>query len=217
MGEQSKDVRVRDGKEIKAILSAMRSDCQAQADNRPLTLEEFEARLGQIIYISATPGTYELEKVVGHVVEQIVRPTFMVDPIVEVVSMLNHTEHLLQQIRERIAAGERTLVTTCTKRHAEELAASIRQAGIACGWLHQDLKGSARVGQLRRLRQGHLKVLVGVDLLREGIDLPEVSLVAILDADKGGFLHSARWLDPDHWSHRPARQRQGDPLCRQHD
>ena len=111
-----------------------------------------------------------------------------------VVPMVNHTEHLLQQIRERIAAGERTLVTTCTKQHAEELAASIREAGIACGWLHQDLKGNARVGQLRRLRQGYLDVLVGVNLLREGIDLPEVSFVAILDAGHGGFLRSERSL-----------------------
>jgi excinuclease ABC subunit B len=164
------------------------------ADNRPLTLEEFEARLGPVIYVSATPGPYELAKAEGHVVEQIVRPTFIVDPTVDVVSMVSHTEHLLRQIRERIAVGERTLVTTCTKRHAEELAASIREAGIACGWLHQDLKGNARVAQLRRLRQGHLNVLVGVNLLREGIDLPEVSLVAILDADKGGFLRSERSL-----------------------
>ena len=164
------------------------------ADNRPLTLQEFEARLGPVIYVSATPGPYELEKAKGNVVEQIVRPTFLVDPMVQEVPKDNQTEHLLQQIRERIAAGERTLVTTCTKRHAEELATSIGKAGIACGWLHQDLKGSARVGQLRRLRQGHLNVLVGVNLLREGIDLPEVSLIAILDADKGGFLRSARSL-----------------------
>ena len=164
------------------------------ADNRPLTLDEFEARLGPVVYVSATPGPYEYEKANGNVVEQIVRPTFLVDPIVDVVPKDNQTEHLLQQIRERITAGERTLVTTCTKRHAEELAASIHEAGIACGWLHQDLKGRARVAQLRRLRQGHLTVLVGVNLLREGIDLPEVSLVAILDADKGGFLRSERSL-----------------------
>ena len=160
------------------------------ADNRPLTLEEFEARLGQVIYVSATPGSYELAKAEGNVVEQIVRPTFLVDPMVQVVPKDNQTEHLLERIRERIASGERTLVITFTKRHAEELAASIHDAGIPCGWLHHDLKGSARVGQLRRLRQGHLTVLVGVNLLREGIDLPEVSLVAILDADKGGFLRS---------------------------
>lgn len=115
-------------------------------DNRPLTLAEFEARLGPVIYVSATPGPYELAKAEGRVVEQVVRPTFIVDPIVEVVPMEYHTEHLLQQIRERIAASERTLVTTCTKRHAEELAASISAAGIACGWLHQHLKGMPASG-----------------------------------------------------------------------
>ena len=164
------------------------------ADNRPLTIEEFEARLGQAIHVSATPGPYELEKAEGHVVEQIVRPTFIVDPVVEIVPMINHAEHLLQQIHERIADDERTLVTACTTEDAKLLAASLREAGIRCGLLHQGLKVDARDEQLRRLRQGHLEVLVGVNLLREGIDLPEVSLVAILDAGKGGFLRCERSL-----------------------
>jgi excinuclease ABC subunit B len=108
--------------------------------------------------------------------------------------MTNHTEHVLREIRERITAGERTLVTACTTEHAKQLAASIREAGIRCGLLHQGLKVNARAEQLRRLRQGHLDVLVGVNLLREGVDLPEVSLVAVLDASKGGFLRSERSL-----------------------
>lgn len=181
-------------KSTKASLVCNAFRLPSAADHRPLTLDEFEARLGPVIFVSATPGPYELEKAGVNVVEQIVRPTYIVDPIVEVVPMANHAEHLLQQIRERIKAGERTLITTCTKRHAEELAGSIRAAGIACGWLHQDLKNDERNEQLKRLRQGNLHALVGVNLLREGLDLPEVSLVAILDAGKGGFLRSERSL-----------------------
>ncbi|GIW92506.1 MAG: UvrABC system protein B [Pirellulaceae bacterium] len=163
-------------------------------DNRPLTFEEWEARVKQAIFVSATPGPYELEKCGGEIVEQIVRPTGLLDPVLEVVPARHQVSHLLEQIRERAAAGERVLVTTLTKRSAEDLAHYLRQKGVRCRWLHSELDAFERVELLRDLRAGQFDCLVGVNLLREGLDLPEVSLVAILDADKEGFLRSATSL-----------------------
>jgi len=159
-------------------------------DNRPLRFEEWEARTGQVIFVSATPGPYELEKTGGEVVEQVIRPTGLLDPEIEVAPARSQVPHLLEQIRARAAAGQRVLVTTLTKRLAEDLAAYFDQQDVRCKWLHSDLDAFERVELLRDLRQGHFDVLVGVNLLREGLDLPEVSLVAILDADKEGFLRS---------------------------
>ena len=159
-------------------------------DNRPLKFEEWERKTKQTIVVSATPGDYELEKCGGEVVEQIIRPTGLLDPTVEVSPARGQVPHLIEQIRERIAAGERVLVTTLTKRLAEDLSSYINEQGIACKWLHSELDAFERVELLRDLRAGHFDVLVGVNLLREGLDLPEVSLVAILDADKEGFLRS---------------------------
>ncbi|MGA2621060.1 MAG: helicase-related protein, partial [Thermoguttaceae bacterium] len=156
----------------------------------PLTFDEWEGRIGQVIYVSATPGPYELEKTDGRVVEQVIRPTGLLDPEIEVAPARSQVPHLLEQIRARAAAGERVLVTTLTKRLAEDLAAYFGKQDVRCKWLHSDLDAFERVELLRDLRQGHFDVLVGVNLLREGLDLPEVSLVAILDADKEGFLRS---------------------------
>jgi excinuclease ABC subunit B len=143
-----------------------------------------------VLYVSATPGVYELEKTGGEVVEQIIRPTGLLDPVVEVYPATNQVPHLLEQIRERVAVTERVLVTTLTKRLAEDLSAYLSEKGVACKWLHSELNAFERVDLLRDLREGKFDVLVGVNLLREGLDLPEVSLVAILDADKEGFLRS---------------------------
>ncbi|HUT13885.1 MAG TPA: excinuclease ABC subunit UvrB [Thermoguttaceae bacterium] len=159
-------------------------------DNRPLRFEEWEGRAGQVIFVSATPGPYELDKTGGEVVEQVIRPTGLLDPEIEVAPARSQVPHLLEQIRARAAAGERVLVTTLTKRLAEDLAAYFGQQDVRCKWLHSDLDAFERVELLRDLRQGHFDVLVGVNLLREGLDLPEVSMVAILDADKEGFLRS---------------------------
>jgi excinuclease ABC subunit B len=159
-------------------------------DNRPLRFEEWRERIKQVIYVSATPGPFELERTGGEVIEQVVRPTGLLDPVVEVVSARGQVPHLLQQIRERAAAGERVLVTTLTKRLAEDLATYFTDEGVLCKWLHSELDAFERVELLRDLRQGKFEALVGVNLLREGLDLPEVSLVAILDADKEGFLRS---------------------------
>ena len=159
-------------------------------DNRPLKFDEWQQRVGQCIYVSATPGKFELQQTGGEVVEQVVRPTGLLDPVLEVVPARGQVPHLLEQIRQRAAAGERTLVTTLTKRLAEDLAAYLADQGVLCKWLHSELDAFERVELLRDLRQGRLKALVGVNLLREGLDLPEVSLVAILDADKEGFLRS---------------------------
>ena len=159
-------------------------------DNRPLRFEEWEARFNQAIFVSATPGPYELGKTDGKVVEQVIRPTGLLDPEIEVSPAQNQVPHLLEQIRQRAEVGERVLVTTLTKRLAEDLAAYFSKQNIRCKWLHSDLDAFERVELLRDLRQGHFDVLVGVNLLREGLDLPEVSLVAILDADKEGFLRS---------------------------
>ena len=159
-------------------------------DNRPLRFEEWEDRVGQAIYVSATPGPYELAKTGGQVVEQVIRPTGLIDPEIEVFPARSQVPHLMEQIRQRAAVGERVLVTTLTKRLAEDLADYFSKQQIRCKWLHSELDAFERVELLRELRQGAFDVLVGVNLLREGLDLPEVSLVAILDADKEGFLRS---------------------------
>ena len=159
-------------------------------DNRPLTFEEFEEREGQVLYISATPASYELKKAKGHVVEQIIRPTGLMDPKIEVKSAKNQIDTLLPEIRAVVKNGERVLVTTLTKRFAEDLTDFLLDAGIKAKYLHSDIDTLERVAIVRDLRIGKFDVLVGVNLLREGLDLPEVSLVAILDADKEGFLRS---------------------------
>src|SRR6476620_9500486 len=159
-------------------------------DNRPLRFNEWQERVNQVVYVSATPGPFELEKTGGEVVEQVVRPTGLLDPVVEVVLARGQVPHLLGQIRERAAAGERVLVTALTNRLAEDLAAYFADEGVLCKWLHSELDAFERVELLRDLRRGKFEALVGVNLLREGLDLPEVSLVAILDADKEGFLRS---------------------------
>ncbi len=159
-------------------------------DNRPLKFEEWESKINQVIYVSATPAEYELEKAGGEVVEQIIRPTGLLDPLIEVVPARGQILHLLDQIRERTKANERTLVTTLTKRLSEDLAAYLTENDVRCRWLHSEMDAFERVDLLFALRQGHCNAVVGVNLLREGLDLPEVSLVAILDADKEGFLRS---------------------------
>ncbi len=160
-------------------------------DNRPLTFPEFEHRMGQMIYVSATPGPYELTKSAGVVVEQIIRPTGLVDPPVEVRPVKGQIDDLLHEIRERSSRGERVLVTTLTKRMAEDLAEYYSEVGVKCRYMHSEIETLERVKILRDLRKGEFDVLIGINLLREGLDLPEVSLVAVLDADKEGFLRSA--------------------------
>jgi excinuclease ABC subunit B len=163
-------------------------------DNRPLKFEEFEKRLNCCLCLSATPGPYELEKSGGEVVEQVIRPTGLVDPVVHIRAARGQVKHLEEEIRKRAAKKERTLVTVLTKRMAEDLSNYFRDAGLRCKWLHSELDAIERVTVLRELREGAFDVLVGVNLLREGLDLPEVSLVAILDADKEGFLRSDKSL-----------------------
>ncbi|HUJ94791.1 MAG TPA: excinuclease ABC subunit UvrB [Terriglobales bacterium] len=160
-------------------------------DNRPLTFEEFEHRTNQIIYVSATPGPYELTKSAGVVVEQIIRPTGLVDPQVNIRPVKGQIDDLLHEIRQRVERGERVLVTTLTKRMAEDLAEYYSEVGVKCRYLHSEIETLERVKILRGLRKGEFDVLIGINLLREGLDLPEVSLVAILDADKEGFLRSS--------------------------
>ncbi|MXZ35156.1 MAG: excinuclease ABC subunit UvrB [Acidobacteria bacterium] len=159
-------------------------------DNRPLKFEEFERRLNQVIHVSATPGPYELTKTSGAVVEQIIRPTGLVDPAVEVRPVRSQVDDLLHEIRLREKRRERVLVTTLTKRMAEDLAEYYREVGVRCRYMHSEIDTLERIKILRGLRLGEFDVLVGINLLREGLDLPEVSLVAILDADKEGFLRS---------------------------
>ncbi len=161
-------------------------------DNRPLTFNEFESMLNQVIYVSATPADYELEKSEGVVVEQVIRPTGLLDPEIDVRPSANQIDDLLEEIDERIKKDERVLVTTLTKRMAEELDKYLKRAGIKSRYIHSEVKVLDRVEILRELRLGVFDVLVGVNLLREGLDLPEVSLVAILDADKEGFLRNVR-------------------------
>jgi excinuclease ABC subunit B len=160
-------------------------------DNRPLSFDEFETRLGQVVYVSATPGPYELQKAGGVVVEQVIRPTGLMDPQVEVRPVKGQVDDLLAEIRLRAARGERVLVTTLTKRMAEDLTEYYHDLGVRVRYLHSDIETLERVRILRDLRKGEFDVLVGINLLREGLDLPEVSLVAILDADKEGFLRSS--------------------------
>jgi len=160
-------------------------------DNRPLTFEEFEHRMNQMIYVSATPGPYELTKSAGVVIEQIIRPTGLVDPPVEVRPVKGQIDDLLHEIRDRVSRGERVLVTTLTKRMAEDLAEYYSEVGVKCRYMHSEIETLERVKILRDLRKGEFDVLIGINLLREGLDLPEVSLVAILDADKEGFLRSS--------------------------
>jgi excinuclease ABC subunit B len=163
-------------------------------DNRPLNFAEFEARIGQTIYVSATPGPYELTKASGEVVEQIIRPTGLMDPEVEVHPVKGQIDHLLEECRQRTESHERVLVTTLTKRMAEDLTEYFTEVGVRVRYLHSDIETLERIKILRDLRRGEFDVLVGINLLREGLDLPEVSLVAILDADKEGFLRSEQSL-----------------------
>jgi excinuclease ABC subunit B len=160
-------------------------------DNRPLTFDEFEHRMGQMVYVSATPGPYELTKSAGVVVEQIIRPTGLVDPPVEIRPVKGQIDDLLHEIRDRVGRGERVLVTTLTKRMSEDLSEYYSEVGVKCRYMHSEIETLERVKILRDLRKGEFDVLIGINLLREGLDLPEVSLVAILDADKEGFLRSA--------------------------
>ncbi len=159
-------------------------------DNRPLTFEEFEHRVNQVVYISATPGPYELTRSAGVVVEQIIRPTGLIDPEVEVRPVKGQIDDLLHEIRERARRNERVLVTTLTKRMSEDLAEYYSEVGVRCRYMHSEIETLERIKILRDLRKGEFDVLIGINLLREGLDLPEVSLVAILDADKEGFLRS---------------------------
>ncbi len=166
----------------------------AAMDNRPLKFEEFEDMINQVIYVSATPADYELVQSEGIVVDQVIRPTGLLDPIIEVRPSLNQIDDLMEEIQQRIEVNERVLVTTLTKRMAEELSEYLLNNGIKCSYIHSDVDTLERVKIMDELRQGIHDVLIGVNLLREGLDLPEVSLVAILDADKEGFLRSHRSL-----------------------
>jgi excinuclease ABC subunit B len=163
-------------------------------DNRPLNFEEFEHRTGQVLYVSATPGPYELTRSAGVVVEQVIRPTGLVDPQIEVRPVKGQVDDLLEEIRLRAERNERVLVTTLTKRMAEDLAEYFTETGVRCRYMHSEIETLERVRILRDLRRGEFDVLIGINLLREGLDLPEVSLVAILDADKEGYLRSATAL-----------------------
>jgi len=167
---------------------------QSAIDNRPLKFEEFAGMLNQIIYVSATPADYELEESEGVVIEQIIRPTGLLDPIIEVRGSKNQIDNLIEEIHLRIAKDERTIVTTLTKRMAEELQKYLDRLGIPCQYIHSEVHTLDRVEILKKLREGEFDVLIGVNLLREGLDLPEVSLVAIIDADKEGFLRNVRSL-----------------------
>jgi len=166
----------------------------AAIDNRPLTFEEFEGLVGQIIYVSATPADYELARCEGVVVEQLIRPTGLLDPVIEVRPSRNQVDDLMHEISLRSTRNERTLVTTLTKRMAEELTRYLSDNGVKTRYIHSDVDTLERVEIMEQLRRGVFDVLVGINLLREGLDLPEVSLVAILDADKEGFLRSERSL-----------------------
>jgi excinuclease ABC subunit B len=166
----------------------------AAMDNRPLKFEEFEAMQNQVIYVSATPADYELQKSMGVVVEQLIRPTGLLDPIIEIRPSLNQIDDLIEEIQQRAELDERVLVTTLTKRMAEELAKYLTKVSIRCRYIHSEVDTLERIEIMQDLRKGIFDVLIGVNLLREGLDLPEVSLVAILDADKEGFLRSHRSL-----------------------
>jgi excinuclease ABC subunit B len=159
-------------------------------DNRPLNFEEWEQRVRQVVFVSATPGPYELSKSGGVVVEQVIRPTGLMDPPIEIRPVKGQVDDLLGEIRKRTAANQRVLVTTLTKRMAEDLAEYYSEVGVKCNYLHSEVSTLDRIKILRDLRRGEFDALIGINLLREGLDLPEVSLVAILDADKEGFLRS---------------------------
>jgi excinuclease ABC subunit B len=174
----------------KEVLVAHGFRMPSALDNRPLTFEEFEHRVNQLVYVSATPGPYELTKTAGAVVEQIIRPTGLLDPTVEIRPVKGQVDDLLGQIRARVDNNQRVLVTTLTKRMAEDLAEYYSEVGVRCRYLHSEVSTLDRIRILRDLRRGEFDVLIGINLLREGLDLPEVSLVAILDADKEGFLRS---------------------------
>ena len=163
-------------------------------DNRPLKFDEFEQRINQCIFVSATPAEYEKEKSNGNIVEQIIRPTGLLDPKIEVKPVTNQVDDLVEQIRQRVEKEERVLVTTLTKKMAEDLTSYLAELGIKVKYMHSDIKALERMEIIRSLRLGEFDVLVGINLLREGLDIPEVSLVAILDADKEGFLRSERSL-----------------------
>jgi excinuclease ABC subunit B len=163
-------------------------------DNRPLQFAEFADRVGQVTYVSATPGDWELEQAGGNVVEQVIRPTGLMDPVLEVRPATNQVDDLLEEVRERVAKGDRVLVTTLTKRMAEDLTEYYDELGVRVRYLHSDIDTLERIEIIRELREGGFDVLVGINLLREGLDIPEVSLVSIMDADKEGFLRSARSL-----------------------
>jgi excinuclease ABC subunit B len=175
----------------KEVLVAYGFRLPSALDNRPLTFAEWEERVRQVVFVSATPGPYEMSKAQGVVVEQIIRPTGLIDPPIEVRPVKGQVDDLLQEIRSRVEKGERVLVTTLTKRMAEDLTQYYQELGVRVRYLHSDIDTLERVEILRDLRRGEFDVLVGINLLREGLDLPEVSLVAILDADKEGFLRSA--------------------------
>src|SRR4030095_1899892 len=175
----------------KEVLVAHGFRMPSALDNRPLTFEEFEHRVNQVIYVSATPGPYELTKSAGVVVEQIIRPTGLLDPQVEIRPVKGQVDDLLGQIRQRVEANQRVLVTTLTKRMAEDLAEYYSEVGVRCRYLHSEVSTLDRVKILRDLRRGEFDALIGINLLREGLDLPEGSLVAILDAGTEGFLRSA--------------------------
>jgi excinuclease ABC subunit B len=166
----------------------------AALDNRPLKFEEFQSMTHQVIYVSATPDDYELSESGGVIVEQLIRPTGLLDPIIEVRPSMNQVDDLMEEIEVRIRREERVLVTTLTKRMAEELTEYLQKNGVRCNYIHSDVDTLERVQIMNDLREGLYDVLIGVNLLREGLDLPEVSLVAILDADKEGFLRSHRSL-----------------------
>ncbi len=163
-------------------------------DNRPLKFNEFEERINQVVFVSATPAEYEKEHSKENVVEQIIRPTGLLDPKIEVKPTENQIDDLIEQIQVQIEKGDRTLVTTLTKKMAEDLTAYLKSAGFRVRYMHSDIKALERMEIIRDLRIGEFDVLVGINLLREGLDIPEVSLVAILDADKEGFLRSERSL-----------------------
>jgi excinuclease ABC subunit B len=174
----------------KEVLVAYGFRLPSALDNRPLNFEEWETRVGQLLFVSATPGPYELRRAGGAVVEQIIRPTGLLDPVIEVRPVRGQVDDLLAEIRERAAQHERVLVTTLTKRMAEDLTQYYQELAVKVRYLHSDIDTLERIQILRDLRRGEFDVLVGINLLREGLDLPEVSLVAILDADKEGFLRS---------------------------
>lgn len=173
-------------------------------DNRPLSNVEFWERAGQTIFVSATPGDWELEQSGGEVIEQVIRPTGVLDPQVNIRPAKNQVDDLIGEIKATIALGDRVLVTTLTKKMSEDLSTYIRELGIKCRYLHSDIDTMERVEILRGLRKGEFDVLIGINLLREGLDLAEVSLVAVLDADKEGFLRSAGIPDPNNG---PSRQK----------